>query len=333
MAKAGVFQLLAAALAPLLVAAGPLPNEPVASPPLTPAQIYAKASPAVWIVQAAYASPSSVRSGGAVAIDHRSLATACHVVDGATSARITRDGGQKAFPVAQVTPDPDRARDLCLLTVAEDLPGTPAEIAPAASVAVGERVYAIGAPLGLEHSLTEGLVSGLRTVPGEALPDIQFSATTAPGSSGGGLFDDQGRLAGVTVSIASKESEGLSFAYPAEWVTELPSRVAHARHLWRSRLAADGAPIGPDGDAAASGFADLSDLSKIPLGQKPREGVQDAYRQFLLLAKPRAFLLTSDDRWGTVTDPRTLDAVMKDCALRGVSCRFYAIDDAVVWRP
>lgn len=319
--------LLGLALAPILAAAASAPQ------PLSPAEVYAKASPSVWIVQADYASPSSIEGGGAVAIDHRSLVTACHVVNGATSVKVTRDGGAKTLLVAQVTHDPDRARDLCLLTVSEDLPGAPATIAPAGDVVVGERVYAIGAPLGLEHSLTEGLVSALRPIAGEALPDIQVSATTAPGSSGGGLFDDQGRLVGMTVAIASQNSEGLSFAYPAAWANEMPQRVAAARAQWRARLAADGVAMGPDGDAAASGFAELSDVTKLPVGDKPVKGVEDAYRQFLLLSKPRAFLLTSDNRWGTVTDLAALDAILRDCAARGVRCRFYAVDDAVVWRP
>ena len=44
-------------------------------------------------------------------------------------------------------------------------------------------------------------------------------------------------------------------------------------------------------------------------------------------------MLTSDERWGTVSDAAALDALMKDCATRGVRCRLYAVDDAVVWRP
>src|SRR6202012_5074381 len=129
-------------------------------------------------------------------------------------------------------------------------------------------VYAVGAPLRLELSLTDGLVSAMRPVPNETLPDIQFSATTAPGSSGGGLFDEEGRLVGVTLSIASPNSETLSFAYPAQWVLELPNRVQAARDAWRAHLASAGVPLGPDGDAAASGYAEINDVAKIPLGDK-----------------------------------------------------------------
>jgi serine protease Do len=300
---------------------------------LTPSEIFAKVSPSVWLVHADHAAAGVGEDGSAVMIGARTVVTACHVVDGATSVRISREGGKLNVPVAQVTKDPDRARDLCLLTVSEDLPGAPAAIAPIDSVKVGERVYAVGAPLRLELSLTDGLVSALRPVANEPLPDIQVSATTAPGSSGGGLFDEDGRLVGVTLSIAGPNSETISFAYPAQWVLELPNRVLAARQTWREHLAASGLPMGADGDAAASGYAEISDLTKIPLGDKPAKGVADAYRQFLLLSKPRAFLLTSDNRWGTVTDAVALDGLMRDCAAKGVRCRFYAVDDAVVWRP
>jgi serine protease Do len=300
---------------------------------MTASEVFAQASPAVWVVQADHASAGVGEAGSAVQIGPRTLVTACHVVDGATSIRVTHDKGKATIAIAQVIRDPDKTRDLCQLSVTEDLPAPPAVVAPADSVTVGERVYAIGAPLGLELTLTEGLVSALRTLPKESLPEIQFSAATAPGSSGGGLFDDKGRFVGVTVAIASKESENLSFAYPAQWTQELPKRVEEARRVWRAGLAANGVALGPDGNAAPSGYAELSDIAKVPVTGKPAKAVTDAYRQFLLMAKPRAFVLTSDDHWGTVTDAAALDALLKDCVAKSVRCHLYAVDDAVVWRP
>jgi serine protease Do len=303
--------------------------QPVAA--LTPAELFARVSPAVWMVQADHAAPGAGAGGSAVAIDARTLATNAHVVNGATTIRVSHDAGKTIIPVVQVTRDPDPARDLCLLAVSEDLPGEPVTIAPAESVAVGGRVYAIGAPLGLELSLTEGLVSALRDVVNEPLQSIQFSAATAPGSSGGGLFDDCGRLIGLTSAIAAKENESLGFAHPAQWIGELMPRVEGERTVWAARLTANGVLLGADGLAAPSGFAELSDLTRIPLGDRPAKEVTDAYRQFLLLARPRAFVLTSDGRWGAIAAPTALDALIAECAAGGVQCQFYAIDDAVVW--
>ena len=70
----------------------------------------------------------------------------------------------------------------------------------------------------------------------------------------------------------------------------------------------------------------------MPTVGKPAQGVADAYKQFLLLDTPRAFVLTSDGRWGAVSDADALTSMLKDCAAKQVSCQLYAVDDAVVWK-
>ncbi len=312
--------LLALAFAPNLAAA------------MTPQDLFAKLSPTIWVVRAQHGDSQVLSVGSAVAITPRLLVTACHVVDKATGVTIARDSGKRVVKIDTVTPDPDHGRDLCLLTTAEVLPAVPAVIAPIESVKVGEKVYAIGSPLGLELSLTDGLVSALRVAPNETLPAIQTSAAIAPGSSGGGLFDEEGRLMGVTVSIASKETDNLAFAYPAQWVMELPTRIEAARKRWLTILAANGVAMSPDGSPISSGFAAVDNLAAVPTGAN-KTGIDVAYKQFLLLSKPRAFLLTSDGRWGAVSDANALDGLLKDCTARKVQCGLYAIDDTVVWRP
>ena len=86
---------------------------------------------------------------------------------------------------------------------------------------VGQRVYAIGAPQGLELTLSDGLISGLRDAAGAQI--IQTSAAISPGSSGGGLFDDAGELIGVT-TFQTKTGQNLIFAIPVEWIDQLPQR-------------------------------------------------------------------------------------------------------------
>jgi S1-C subfamily serine protease len=316
----------------LAVLAPALALAPVAALALTPQEIFAKVSPAVWVVRAHHAQNGSTALGSAVVIAPRLLVTACHVVAGATAVEVARDAGKSVVPIATVTRDPDRTRDLCLLSASADVSGAPAAIAPIGEVKVGEPAYAIGAPLGLELTLTDGLVSALRHANNEPMPDIQTSAAIAPGSSGGGLFDAQGRLIGVTVAIASKETDNLAFAYPAEWVVQLPARIDAARHRWSTALTAHGVALGADGEPAASGFAPVADIAAVPTVGKPAQGVADAYKQFLLLSTPRAFVLTSDGRWGAVSDADALTGLFEDCAAKQVTCQLYAVDDAVVWK-
>ena len=99
----------------------------------------------------------------------------------------------------------------------------PVNVALSSAVATGERVYAIGAPEGLELTFSEGVVSSLRETEGAHI--IQTSAPTSPGSSGGGLFDAQGSLVGIT-TFQLKEGQSLNFALPGEWVKSALNNLA-----------------------------------------------------------------------------------------------------------
>ena len=84
------------------------------------------------------------------------------------------------------------------------------------SLAVGERVFAIGSPLGLERTVTEGIVSTkTRQLQGELY--LQTTAQINPGNSGGPLFNMRGEVVGVT-NMKIAFGEGLGFAIPAEAV-------------------------------------------------------------------------------------------------------------------
>lgn len=100
---------------------------------------------------------------------------------------------------------------------------SPIDIVPSSELAAGERVYAVGAPEGLELTFSEGVISALRDTEGVHM--IQTSAPISPGSSGGGLFDVAGNLVGVT-SFQAKEGQNLNFALPGEWVTDILKRSA-----------------------------------------------------------------------------------------------------------
>jgi Trypsin-like peptidase domain len=96
------------------------------------------------------------------------------------------------------------------------------------TIRVGQRVYAIGAPRGLELSISDGLVSSIR--PYGAFPLIQTNAPISKGSSGGGLFDTDGRLVGITTSSAI-DGQNINFALAADLISQLPARTADIRTL------------------------------------------------------------------------------------------------------
>ena len=79
-------------------------------------------------------------------------------------------------------------------------------------------MYSIGSPQGLTNTLSEGIISGLRS---DGLAQfIQTSAAISEGSSGGGLLDSQGRLIGIT-TFSIEDSEGLNFAVAIDEVLRL----------------------------------------------------------------------------------------------------------------
>jgi Flp pilus assembly protein TadD len=179
----------------------------------SPQELYERLSASVFIVESLDAAGAIVAKGSAVAVASDEVITNRHVIEGGVSWRLKR--GNKTWPTTITHLDSDH--DLCQLR-AKGLAAPPVPVRYSATLAVGERVYAIGSPEGLELTLSEGLISGLREF--EKARIIQTSAAISPGSSGGGLFDAQGHLIGITTSYI-KEGQNLNFALPGEWVSAL----------------------------------------------------------------------------------------------------------------
>jgi hypothetical protein len=133
---------------------------------------------------------------------------------------------------------PDAERDLCLIGV-ENFHAASVGIAPLSTVKVGQRVLTIGSPFGRENTLSDGLVSGLSRNPEGNVTRIQISAPISHGSSGGGLFDMQGRLIGITSGgVDPSQAENINVAIPAEWIRDVPAR-AEAQLARRRELLAE----------------------------------------------------------------------------------------------
>ncbi len=191
-----------------------LPKRPdnVRKQALAPEELFKTLQRSVYVVAAtaslADARARDVKQGSAVAVSEHLLLTNCHVVKGRELIKIVQD--RTVSDAKLVAADP--AADRCVLQ-AEGATLVPITgIRPFSDLAVGERVFAIGAPVGLERTLSEGLLSGLRHQPGRNL--VQTSAALSPGSSGGGLFDDRGNLIGIT-TMASIGYQNLNFAVAA----------------------------------------------------------------------------------------------------------------------
>src|SRR3989442_3850682 len=152
-----------------------------------------------------------VGSGVVIERDGHVLTNA-HVVDGAASLSVTLDSGSRAS--ARLV-GMDTVTDLALLRIESSSAVPAARLGDSAALRVGDEVVAIGNPMGLEQTMTRGIVSGLnRILPGLAeQPMIQTDAPINPGNSGGPLVDRCGSVVGINTFI-SEEANSIGFALP-----------------------------------------------------------------------------------------------------------------------
>jgi hypothetical protein len=181
-------------------------------------EVFADVSPSVVRVNALDASGRAVAFGSGVVVDRGAVITNCHVVSRAASVQVKLGADVRSGSVDVA----DEELDLCRVGVA-GLDAPAIQVGSVGALRTGQRVYAIGAPQGLDLTISEGIVSSLREVQGGTV--IQTTAPVSRGSSGGGLFDASGRLVGI-VTFQHRYGQNLNFALPADWIGEMRTRRA-----------------------------------------------------------------------------------------------------------
>lgn len=184
--------------------------------PRSAEDIFNQVSQSVVRINVANSAGVVVSTGSGVVIGPGSVITNCHVALRGESLEVVLAGSIYAASVEVANEE----RDLCLLDVS-GLAAPAVSLGSIDSVRVGQRVYAVGAPQGLDLTISDGIVSSLREMLGGKV--IQTTAPVSPGSSGGGLFDTAGRMIGV-VTFQTKAGQNLNFALPADWVSEMRTR-------------------------------------------------------------------------------------------------------------
>ena len=146
----------------------------------------------------------------------------------------------------------DKYHDLALLQI--NAPGlVPAVLASSRDLQVGQQVYAIGNPFGLSGTMTEGIISAIRSVKGpEDAPienAIQTDAAINPGNSGGPLLNSHGEVIGINSMIAQNGAEqnaGIGFAIPIDTAKAVLGDFQKYGHARRPTLGVSTLAIGPD---------------------------------------------------------------------------------------
>ncbi len=184
----------------------------------TPEAVFRSVSPSIVVIRA------NGRQGSGVVVGQGMVVTNRHVVQGSGQCYVLI-GGQR-LPASVHYADPDN--DLCALYV-PGLNAPAVQIVSYKTLRVGQRVYAVGAPQGLDLTISDGLVSGIRAN-GGMFPVIQTNTPISPGSSGGGLFDTSGQLIGITTA-SLLGGQQLNIALVADLIPLLPSRSVNIAQL------------------------------------------------------------------------------------------------------
>lgn len=197
--------------------------------PVPPEKLFETLAPSVWTVETFDGRNQPLAMGSGVVIGPGTLVTNCHVLAKASRVAVAREN--VSYGATLEHPDPER--DLCILKV-RNFTAPAVQVGNVDALKIGARVYAIGSPRGLEQTISDGLLSGVRRSSGGGFTALQVTVPISQGSSGGGLFDAYGRLIGIT-SFQLRDGQNLNFALPANWIAEVPQRAAE-------QLAARAAP-------------------------------------------------------------------------------------------
>jgi len=196
----------------VMLACLPIPPSAMA---LTPDQIFAGAGHAVAILETFDDKEQRLGTHSATIVEGNRLVTSCNVLEMATTIHVTSGSeSTEATIIAR-----DRERNLCLVSVPR------LKTVPIARhtgpLPVGSKIFALTNALGLGIGISEGIIAGIRTI--STGTHIQFSAPISPGSEGGALVDENGRLVGI-IDYLRRDGQNVNFALAAEFIDEIERR-------------------------------------------------------------------------------------------------------------
>jgi S1-C subfamily serine protease len=164
----------------------------------------------------AYPGAGRMFFGSGVVVGPDQVVTNCHVTRGAIKIFVSK--GPQLYPATAQRADVHR--DLCLLTT-PDIPFPAARLGTAEKLAVGQPLYFYGYPRAIGITFSEGKVQGMH--PFENGKIIETTADFTLGASGGGIFDDSGKLVGLATFLTAGHVGGY-YAIPVDWVGGLKTR-------------------------------------------------------------------------------------------------------------
>jgi S1-C subfamily serine protease len=182
----------------------------------TPAKKLMESSVTIYVYDE-YGKQISLGSG--VFVRNGTVATNFHVIEGGKSFKLVRNSDEKEAEAEMLRFD--KAHDLALLRVDENMRGKPLEIRTTYPEQ-GSEIMVVGSPAGLTGTVSNGIVSAVRKSDPYNFDLIQITAPISPGSSGGPVVNKKGEIIGISVaSLAIRNAQNLNFAVPAKYLEHL----------------------------------------------------------------------------------------------------------------
>jgi|ERR1017187_5809569 S1-C subfamily serine protease len=179
-------------------------------------QVAQNSFPSVVLLVMEDANGQPVALGSGFFVRENVVASNFHVVEGASRGYAKLIGKKTKYDITGLV-GVDTMHDLVLLNVTDaKSPSLP--LADSRQVAVGDEVFAVGNPQGLEGTFSQGIVSSIRNVESETL--LQITAPISPGSSGGPVLNSEGKVIGIAVATFTG-GQNLNFAVPANYLASL----------------------------------------------------------------------------------------------------------------
>jgi hypothetical protein len=191
----------------------------------TPQQIAAEAFRGTVLLVMEDSNGQTVSLGSGFFVDQGTIATNFHVIEDASSGYAKLIGEEKKYDIEGITAL-DQEHDLALLKVSAN--GHLLSLGDSKMLQVGEPVYAVGNPRGLEGTFSQGIVSSIRSIGDDTI--LQITAPISPGSSGGPVLDSNANVIGVSVATFTG-GQNLNFAIPSNYVKALLGTKGAVRPL------------------------------------------------------------------------------------------------------
>ena len=240
-----------------------------------------------------------------------------HVVEGANRGIEVKLSNKRSYKATVI--GSDKVHDLALLKI--DAPELqPVVLADSSQIAVGEKVYAIGNPFGLSGTMTQGIISSIRSIrngDGAPIEDaIQTDAAINPGNSGGPLLNSRGEVIGINTMILSNSDQnaGIGFAIPINTAKAVLSDLTRYGQVRRPSLGIVSYAIAPDLAEQMGLSADYGVLIQkvVAGGAADRAGLRGGNEQAYVGNQPVMLggdlIVAIDGR--QITDPQDISVVM-----------------------